>query len=267
MKILGIFIFLLINSSVIFGQQIKTAHQMATGFTGYSSIKADGYLLNQASLGYIKNFTAIGSAVTRSIPSDVNEIGLMAALPLEKFVGAGIQVKSFGDDVFSEKSFGISLGRQLFKEFSLGIGLEYYNLSIAEYGNQSGFTGQVGFISPISKKFTIASHVYIPIGDEEDQTTSSELTLNAEASFVVNETVTLRLGAIKKKSDASGIQAGIIYSPLKKLDINLGILTFPFHMTGGVALGLSDKINIQAATAFQQDLGWNAGLGIIYINR
>ena len=250
--------------STLLAQNIQPARVMSQAYTTYADQGIGGLFSNQAGLHRLSGISVEASALQRYFSEGVNELHLGAALPIGDHAGAGIYVKRFGDDVFSEQSIGLGMGRKLFENFSIGIGLEAYQLNIENYGNDFQFNTQLGFQADITKSVRIASHIFLPLEQQDLLTYSNQAVFNFDLSVQAEEHLKIK-GGVRKLTDQNlGIKVGLNYTPIKKVIVHVGALTFPSHYTFGFGLDIFNDFQLLATGIFQPDLGWSSGINLSY---
>lgn len=247
------------------GQNIQPTRVMSQAYTTYTQDGIAGLYSNQAGLHRLSGTSVEASAMQRYFSEGVLELHLGAAIPLSEYTGAGIYVKRFGDDIFSEQSVGLAMGRKLFENFSMGIGLEVYQLNIENYGNELQFNTQLGFQAELSKTVTLGTHIFIPLEKQEVLTYSNQAIFNFDLAVQADKHLQLKGGVRKLTDQDLGIKAGLSYLPLEKLIIHVGVLTHPSHYSFGIGLDIFKHIELLASGIYQPDLGWSSGINLAYV--
>ena len=237
---------------------------MSQAYTTYAEDGIAGLFSNQAGLHGLSGLSVEASAMQRYFSEGVTELHLGAAAPLSEHTGAGIYVKRFGDDIFAEQSIGLAMGRKLFDKFSMGIGLEVYQLNIENYGNELQFNTQLGFQAEVSKAVTIGTHIFIPLEKQELLSYSNQGIFNFDVAVQADEHLKLKAGVRKITDQDLGIKAGLSYFPIEKFVIHIGMLTHPAHYSFGVGVELFNNFQLLASGMYQPDLGWSSGINLAY---
>lgn len=250
--------------SVINAQNILPARVVSQAAAVYADRGPDALFTNQAGLGYNDELSVNASAIQRYFSEGILELHLGTAFSIDDYMGAGVYARRFGDDIYSETSAGLAVGRQLFDNFSLGIGLEVYQLRIENYGNQVQFNSQVGFQADITKNVRLGSHLFLPLHEEEELSWSNQAVINLDLAVDIDDHLILKSG-IRKITDLDiGVKVALNYTPIDVLEINIGMLTLPVQYTGGCGIRLFEDIQAFIMGQYQQDLGWSSGLNLCY---
>lgn len=248
-----------------FGQNIQTVRTMSQSYTTYAETDISALTSNQAGLHDLQGLSVEASALQRYFSEGVLELNLGVALPLGEYTGGGIFVRRFGDDIFSEQSFGLAIGRKLFESFSMGIALETYQISIENYGSNLQFNTQIGFQAEISKAIRIGTHIFLPLSEVENLSYSNQSVFNFDVEVQAEKHLKVKAGFRKLNDHDIGIKASLTYEPLDKLEIHTGVLTFPTQYSFGAGIELFQGIQFLGAGLYQPDLGWSSGINIRYV--
>ena len=246
-------------------QNIQPARVMSQAYTTYADQGIAGLFSNQAGLHDLAGVSIEASALQRYFSQGVLELHLGAAIPLSDYTGAGVYVKRFGDDIFSEQSVGLAMGRQLFESFSMGIGLEVYQLNIENYGNELQFNTQIGFQADITKAVTIGTHIFLPLEKQDILSYSNQSIFNFDIAVQADEHLNIKGGVRKINEQDLGFKAALSYRPIDKFIIHTGVLTYPAHYTIGAGLELFKNLEFLATGIYQNNLGWSSGINLSYV--
>ncbi len=249
---------------IVTGQHIQPAHVVSQAYTTYTNHGIDGLFSNQAGLHSMTGLSAEVSALQRYFSEGVLELHVGVAAPLGTYTGGGLYVRRFGDDVFSETSLGLAIGRKLFQAFSLGIALEAYQLSIENYGSDWQFNSQIGFQADVGKQVAIGSHLYLPLQSPENLSFSNQAVFNIDVAVQAEKHLKLKAGARKINDENLGLKFSVMYEPMNILEIHAGFLSYPSHYTFGAGITIFDDVQFFAAGLYQSDLGWSSGINLRY---
>ena len=255
-----LFAFALVHNA----QNIQPATVMSQAYATYADRGLTGLFSNQAGLHTIKKASFSGSAVQRYFSEGILELHLGGAFALGEHTGGGVYLRRFGDDIYAEQTAGLAVGRRLFENFSLGVALEVYQLSIENYGNDVQFNSQIGFQADVSKNVRISSHIFLPLQQEEILTYSNQAIINFDISVEAEKHITLKGGLRKITDQDFGIKAAINYRPGDKFVINAGVLSYPAYYTFGAGLDIFKDFQAMVIGFYQQDLGWSSGINLSY---
>jgi len=238
---------------------------VSQAYAAYADKGIAGLFSNQAGLHAISGVSIEASALQRYFSEGILEMNVGAALPLGTYTAGGIFVRRFGDDIFSEQSFGLALSRQLFESISLGIALEAYQISIENYGNNWQFNTQIGFQADLTKSIRIGTHLFLPLEEPDQLSFSNQALLNIDVSVVAEKHLTVKAGVRKLNDEDLGVKVALIYEPVEKFEIQTGVLTFPSQYSFGAGVDIFNNMQLFATGLFQSDLGWSSGLSLRYV--
>ena len=263
MKRFVVFVFTAVTLALQ-AQNIQPARVLSQAYNSYTEQGLDGLFSNQAGLHTVTRTSVSASAVQRYFSEGISELHLGGAFSLGQYTGGGVYLRRFGDDIFSEQSAGIGIGRRLFENFALGIALEVYQLNIENYANEFQFNSQIGLQTDISKTVRISTHIFLPLQEEEKLTYSNQAIINFDISVQADKHLVLKGGVRKITDQDFGAKAAINYFPGKKIEIHAGALTFPAHYTFGAGIEFIENIQVMATGLYQPELGWSSGINLKY---
>lgn len=219
---------------------------------------------NQASLSNLKSPQA---GVYYENRFQINELGLRCfafAMPIANSV-IGFSVNNFGFNLYNENKLGIAYSKNLFKNLSAGIQIDYFNTRFAEnYENINIFTFEGGFRADISEKFAIASHIFNPIKVNRknlNQPLSSALKVGC--LYSPSSKIIIAIEADKDMFYQPVMKIGIEYNPLKNIFFRTGVSTLPEYNSFGFGIN-SNHFIFDFSSSLHQILGFSHQFSIIY---
>ncbi|KUO58834.1 hypothetical protein APF79_11850 [bacterium BRH_c32] len=153
------------------------------------------------------------------------------------FGGVAVGYSDYGFDLYSEKKFLISYGRNIFNDFSIGASLIYNSLSISNYGNSGIISVNLGALYPISEKIKIG-------GSIENVTNTSYRQYNNQldgsywfgASYIFSDELKLSAALSKYYSQREAFRIGCEYYLLNYLPLRCGYISDPVSFTFGIGI-------------------------------
>lgn len=245
-------------------QQILPAESLAKAYTGYTDKGRAGLFNNQAALSYLDGWSAEVSAIRRYFSDGLNEFHVGVAFSPGRHTGAGIYVKRFGDDVYSEQSLGIAMGRRLTEFLSLGVALEGYQLNIAGYGETFQLNAQIGLMAEVTPSVMLSSHLYLPLEQVDQLSYANQTVFNLDVSVEADKHINLKGGIRKLLDQDIGFKFALDYRPVPRFSLHAGVLTNPSMLTFGAGLEIIEQFTIMPTGAYQTHLGWISGINLIY---
>ncbi len=237
-------------------------YSLSTGGTSVMMTGANALYGNQAGMVLSSGMEIIASAERRFALSDLSTYSV-AAMKSMSFGNIGLLISTFGIDEYKEQKIGLAYARKLTDKLSIGGQLDYIDLRVQNYGNQSIITFELGVYTKLTRDFHIGAHVYSPgsikVGEQNEVSTiyglgvkylaSQKLNVMVEASKVIDETVSFRVGADYTFSDLLGAR--------------FGISTEPNLFSVGIVLHL-EKFDIEIGNSYHTLLGNTPGLSLSY---
>lgn len=259
-----VFFMVSICALAVYGQNTLPVSAMSQGMLTYASKGSVGLFSNQAGLHDVRGLSIEASALQRYFTDGVTELHAGVATRLGEHNGGGVYLRRFGDDVFSEQTIGIAMGRKLFDGFALGVGIETYQLSIENYGSDQAFNAQLGFQAQLSKRVRVGSHFFLPLGEAAQWTNSNQSVFNFDIAVAADERIEIKAGARKVNDVNLGLKAGLSWRPTDAIVIHTGVLSHPAHYSFGGGLQILQSLDVIAMGMYQPDLGWSSGVQLIY---
>lgn len=203
---------------------------------------------NQAGIAEIDQITIAAYNESR-FNVNLGSKSLAVAVPTETG-NFGIVFNNFGGLGASLQKYGLAYGKLLYPNFSVGIGLDYYNITLTpEYGSDGTFTFELGFISSPVSNLSIGAHIFNPIKVkyQSQQEDALPAILRTGLNYYIVEPVSLLLEIEKNLDDQPNIKAGIDYHFHENMFIRFGGASNPYQYSFGFGV---DVFNIQTDIAF-----------------
>lgn len=265
MKWLALLLCLFVGS--LSAQNTLPVESMSQATLTYATAGHQALFSNQAGLHDVRGLSVQASALQRYFTDGIMELHAGAAMKLGEYTGGGVYFRRFGDDIFSEQTIGLAIGRKLFDGFALGIGLETYQLAIENYGNDQAFNTQIGFQADISKRIKIGSHFFLPLGEAAQWSNSNQSVFNFDVSVLADDQIEIKAGVRKVNDVNLGIKAGLSWRPTDFIVIHTGVLSHPAQYSFGGGLRVASNIDIVAMGMYQPNLGWSSGVQLNYLSK
>ncbi len=231
---------------------------------------------NQAGLGSFENIAVGFYYENRYL---VNELSLKSGafvLPTKSGV-FGLSYNHFGYSLYNESKVGLAYGRSFGNHFSAGVQLDYLHTKIAEdYGSKNTITFELGVLSNLTENFTIACHVFNPIGVKLDKDTDERIPviIKLGASYSISDKLLIAIETEKDLEYKPLIRGGIEYQIIEQAIVRIGYSTLPstsgsdsFSIasvyTFGFGLNLK-KFVVDISSSVHQVLGWSPQVSMIY---
>ncbi|MCO4291363.1 hypothetical protein NF867_00620 [Solitalea sp. MAHUQ-68] len=219
---------------------------------------------NPAAFNNIRSFTAsLGYLNQFSSSAFSTKAGVIGFPVKSNFFG--LSFNSFGEDPYHETTAGLSYGRTFGNNFSIGLKFNYHSISIANYGDASTYSVEVGLMTKVMTNLTLATHIINPsrsdFGEELQNPLLTIFRFGArydlsDKTFIISELE-------KPLSNAPTFKTGLEYSVFTQLALRGGISTHPFQQYFGAGF-ITHHLQINLAASVHPDLGYSPQMSIGY---
>lgn len=223
---------------------------------------------NQAGLVHIEGISAGAFYENRFTTKELSDKGVIVALPFRTSAFA-ISYRSFGYSAFNTSKASLAYALKLSEKFSAGIQFNYHSIRIAEnYGTQSNFTFEGGFLYRMNNRLSLAVHIYNPtrakLAEFTDERIPSLLRMGAGYKFSDKVMLT---GEVRKSSDANAsIRAGIEYWVVPQVAVRAGFGSEPAMYSFGFGYKLN-TFQLDVAAGYHQLLGFTPQIALTYAGK
>lgn len=230
--------FLLFVGTKCFAQSYAGAEFNSMGYSASQTCFTSFSLFNNpASLSENKIIQA-GISYTPA-PFGIKELSTFhASLNFSSNIGGfAVGYSDYGFDLYSEKKFLISYGRNIINDFSIGASLIYNSLSITNYGNNGIISANLGALYNVSNKIKIGASI-------ENITNTSYGKYNNQldrsywfgASYIFSDELQLSAALSKYYSEQEAFRIGCEYYLLNYLPVRCGYISEPVSFTFGIGI-------------------------------
>jgi len=231
----------------------------------YSSVHNDAFSFtaNQAALARSKNFSAGFCGERRFLLADLSSYQLAAALPTGSG-NFGLHGSYIGNSAFNVSAVGLAYARKL-SQVDVGVQFNYYQVTIAGYGNASAVNFEAGGILHVTDQFQTGLHIYNPTRASIGKSGEEKLPLIYSFGLGYDASEKFFIGTeIQKEEDQPvNVNIGLQYSFDKKLFARAGLST----ATSSFFLGAGFMLNgcrIDVTASMHPSLGVTPGMLLIY---
>ncbi|MCX8057164.1 MAG: conjugal transfer protein TraF [Ignavibacteria bacterium] len=234
--------FLILFNACVFAQFLPGARQSAMGFA-FTSIADDHWSIyyNPAGISKVENLSA--GVYYSPAPFGLKELAIGSATITKQFSFAsiGFAFQSYGFELFRENKISLALAKNFFPEFQFGFKLNYYSLSISNYGSDNSFGVDVGILSSLSENLQLGfavTNLNRPTYGVNKEKLSQ--TFSGGISYKPVKNLILALELEKEVRFPFNFKTGIEYSLIKYLALRFGFNTEPNNYTGGIGINYSN---------------------------
>lgn len=235
---------------------------LALGGATVTQTDAWAVFYNPAGLTGVETFSAVLGSDRRAWLPGLETFGLGLVLPTS--VGPiGLTVKQYGDRSYREQQASLQFARQLGPEWSLGLGLEYGQVSIANYGRSRVLTGQFGLQYQPVDALHIGIRVYNPfqasLSLEADEAWPT--LFSAGAMYAPAKGLAFTAQVDQSLEGALRVRCGLDYEVLEALRLRVGFSTVPATPHAGFGFRLK-ALDLDLGAAFHPYTGVAPALGL-----
>ena len=240
------------------------APMAATGSCKAASVGVYSGQANQAGLAYAESMALYASGQTRFIGTNIKTLDFGFVLPLAKKGTFGLNIQQFGTDGYKENKIGLSYGRKLFKNLSIGGQVDYVNANNIEQGSQSILTFELGILADLLPNLKLGLHAFNPVRVKLNEDDALPAIVELGFNYTVGPKFDL-LGSLEKDLERDPrVKAGIVYRPNQSFSVRTGMRTAPFDFGLGLGYNIKNALSLDFGTNYHQDLGFSPSLAITY---
>jgi hypothetical protein len=260
-----IFPLFLLGTQPLFSQNgqfnIAGARAAAMGNAGVNFRDIHSLFSNQAGLAQLENPAVSVFGQQRFLIEDLQQFAFAAALPTNSGT-LGLNIQHFGSKLYNEQKIGLAYGRKLMDKLSIGAQFDILRTSIAEFGNSTRFTFELGLQSQISEQISFAAHLFNPLRQETVENELMPTVLTLGGAYRPNDLTSVFLELEKDVSRPLIVKTGIEYRIVEALILRTGIATNPNLFTFGFGLRLKNGLAVDIAAGYHQILGFSPTVGL-----
>ena len=181
----------------------------------------------------------------------------------------GIDITSFGYDEYRESLFRLSMGKQIARQWTIGIAIQYAMLQSELFEDNSGrVSADLGITyRPVENLLTGLSVLHAPsikVGDKNVENKHiAPYSVHLGFNWEVINTMLITGSISNSEEDSVNGSFGIEYMPFDDFKIRIGLKTSPLMPSLGVGYRLSG-IDIDAGMIYHSVLGASMGLGLSF---
>lgn len=220
-------------------------------------------LLAGANAGLLPLYKTFTATVFTEKRFNLNELSLIdAGVVVPSSSGAfGLQVSSFGNWGYSQRTAGLAYGRSLGSRLHAGLQFNYTHLHMAGYGNAGGVSADAGFVYLISDKLVGGlqlTHLagttlnYLK-GEKQPRTAAAGIGYTPSDELYMSTTIAMETG------QPISVEVALQYQVLKKLQLSGGLHTGTSNLYFGAGFQLG-QMQLHGVASFHPQLGISPGI-------
>jgi len=255
------------NSTVTISDQWAIFNN-AAGMANIENIAVGVFFENRFGM---KEFSSVAAGfvfpVNQLFRSDTLSSYTATATATSSYGVAGMSFYRFGDQLYNEQRAGIGYAHNI-KNISLGIKVNYWQLSIEGLGTKRTYTIEFGGQAAITKELIFGAHIYninqAKLAEYKDERVPT--IMKAGLSYrprVLVDKLMLNIETEKDVDFPVSFKAGVEYMIIEKLSLRTGISTRPFFNYFGVGFQFK-SFDVNYALSTHSDLGLSHYLSVSY---
>ncbi len=219
---------------------------------------------NPSAISSLKKVSVGIYSEQRFAETKLNSSSIAIVVP-SKFINVGFSINHFGYELFNQQKFGLSLGKKLTRQFSLGVTFSYFEINISEQPHNGNLLGEFGLhyqpflkwhlgmfiFNPTQSKYSLISYDRIPtyarFGASYD--VSDKVQIISETEQTLNQNIVLR--------------GGIKYQIHEIFSLSIGAANNPVYITFGTGIKLKN-FKVDFAASIHQLLGISPHLSVSF---
>lgn len=262
----GIFMVFLISSTGLKGQGVTGPTGGTAWMMGGASAAAEDVWSannNPGAAGFAK-YSQLGLYSEQRFMESNLKLANVSGIWKTKWLSIGSSVNYYGYNVFNQQKLGLSVGRQLSSQISLGIQLNYLATNIQDYGNAGSFVlGASLLFKPVDKLkaglvlFNLTQSKYAGTLNERIPTIA-----RMGLWYDVSKKVVVQMEADQTLNQKLVLRGGMSYQFHEVISLAIGAANNPVYYTIGTSLKLK-KIKVDLASSFHEVLGYTPHLSLV----
>jgi hypothetical protein len=240
------------------------AEAWMTGGSSVTQINSWSGMNNPAALAF-QTFHQVGLYAEQRFMMNEQRVANISGSFNTRWITLGAHIHQFGYELFNQQRVGVTFGRVLTEQFSLGAGVEYVITNISEYGNEGAAVATLGAYFKATEKLSLGVYIFNPTRSKYTLALSDPIPTFARAGahYQLAKRVKLTLEAEQQLNFAPVWRGGIRYQLSDVLELAVGGASNPAYFTSGCRLQLR-KLKFDLATSFHEVLGFTPHLGLSY---
>lgn len=245
------------------GQVNPGARLTALGSSGVALQDLWSVRKNQAGLSDVDKIVAAINYEQRFLDQHISAQSALFIYPGLKNVFA-LAFSRYGFAVYNEQQVSLACARK-WGDISVGLGFNYHQLKIRNYGASDAVSVDIGFQYQLNKSITLGTHIANPTGSGFDNEISGAIPVIMDfgAAFKVSNKVLLTSEVQKTLNSATLLKFGTEYKIMDWLAMRGGISSNPLRQYLGLGIR-HEGLRFDAATYSQDYLGLVPQVGLSY---
>jgi hypothetical protein len=194
---------------------------------------------------------------------DVNTQSAVLICPWFKSVFA-FAFSSYGFSEYKEQQVSLAASKK-WDDISLGVGINYHQLNLRNYGSASALSVDVGCQYSLSDKIILGAHISNPSGSKfpGELTALLPVSIDFGSSFHITDKLLITSEIEKVLRSVTSLKVGAEYKIIEWFAIRAGMSSNPLRQSIGFGVAYH-KFHFDAASYSQNYLGFIPQVGLSY---
>ncbi len=220
---------------------------------------------NPGALGFIEESGFGVSYQSRFLLRDLQSQGITGAIKLKSGV-IGLGAQFYGFEQYRTTRVGGGYSLKLAENFSMGVQLNYLNLSLNEnYGNRSSLTAEIGMLGKITDNWSVGFAVFnlnrAKLASFQDDRFTTIFRFGT--AYNLSSKVNLLLEFFKDIENPLSIRGAVEYQAVDNLFFRLGASSAPMELSFGIGYRMG-VFDLSLASNYNQILGFSPAFNLNY---
>lgn len=258
-----IYLLLIFLSSQALGQMNAGSRLTALGSSGVALQDIWSVRKNQAGLSGISKVVAAMNYEQLFVDQEISVQSAVLILPELKNVFA-LTFNRYGFTAYNEQQVSLACSRK-WGDVSLGMGFNYHQLKIQNYGSADAVSADVGIQYQLNETITLGAHIANPSGSRFNDAISAlvPVVIDFGTACKLSDKLLITSEIEKTLNSEMSFRLGTEYNIAEWLALRGGISTNPMRQYFGFGVG-HEKFRFDAATYTQYYLGFVPQVGLSY---
>lgn len=232
------------------------------GGTGLTANGIDALWTNPAGLATAdKKVAASATAEQRFGLSELTLANIGVAYGTD-LGGFGLQLGSFGFDRYRETRLGLTYGRKLSENFTVGAEFTGFATNTEGYASTFDLTFGLGMQLRILPELSVGARIFSPFRTERLPDEYLPQLLAVGFSYQPSEQIKLNVEVHQDAEFPTRFRAGLEYLPAEQLSVRLGVATEMAELSFGLGYEIIEGVDLSAGAVWHEVLGVWPGVGL-----
>ena len=255
--------FIVLSSHLLLAQVNYGPRLTALGSSGVALHDHWSVSRNPAGLSYITDPVAAISYEQRFLDGDISDQSAVFIYPTSKYV-FGLKFNRYGISAYNDQQVSLACSRK-WDAVSIGIGFNYHQLKIQNYGSSGTVSVDIGFQYELNEDVVLGAHIANPAKSSygPDVSESIPVLIAFGAAFRINDKLLFASDVQKSLKSAMSFRIGTEYTVAEWLALRGGISSHPLRQYFGFGINRG-RFRFDTATYTQYYLGFVPQVGLSY---